>query len=135
MSTGVNILSLNQFCVQLLYFRVFHITLFSFGDVFSWNRRGQHASPSRRLLIPKPDFWTEVVKTWQASCLPPSGQTAALKPETLVWGGGGCYFSLPCPRLLIINKKEGNHWGDPLLTESVVANLGNERSLGGLVLL
>lgn len=42
--------------------------------------------------------------------------------------GGACCFSLPCPRLFIINMKEGNHWSDPVLTGLIVANLGNEYS-------
>lgn len=47
------------------------------------------------------------------------------------WGWTGC-FSVPGPRLFIINTREGNHRCDPLLTGLIVANLGTEYCLSHL---
>lgn len=47
------------------------------------------------------------------------------------WGRTGV-FSVPGPRLFIINTREGNHRCDPLLTGLIVANLGIEYCLSPL---
>lgn len=36
----------------------------------------------------------------------------------------GC-FSLPCPRLFIINTREGNHWSDPLFNGADCGQFGD----------
>lgn len=47
------------------------------------------------------------------------------------WGWTGC-FSVPGPRLFIINTREGNHQCDPLLMGLIATNLGTEYRLSHL---